>query len=140
MSFTALLDRGLPAEAALAAWCPTRDLLALATDGQLHLHRLNWQRLWWQSPEAPITGAPGPSRGPGAPAGRWGGGARPRDRRQAARVAPAAARSGAACRCTLTPARPPPAHPSAPPPAQRSSGAPTASSWRWGWRTARCCC
>lgn len=57
-SFTSLLDRGLTAEGSLAAWCPTRDLLALATaDGQLHLHRLNWQRLWWNSPEAPITGA-----------------------------------------------------------------------------------
>ncbi|PSC75422.1 Anaphase-promoting complex subunit 4 [Micractinium conductrix] len=55
-SFTSLLDRGLTAEGSLAAWCPTRDLLALATaDGQLHLHRLNWQRLWWNSPEAPIT-------------------------------------------------------------------------------------
>lgn len=33
------------------------DLLALATaDGQLHVHRLNWQRLWWTSPDAPITG------------------------------------------------------------------------------------
>jgi hypothetical protein len=33
------------------------DLLALSTaDGQLHLHRLNWQRLWWTTPDAAITG------------------------------------------------------------------------------------
>jgi anaphase-promoting complex subunit 4 len=56
-AFTPLLDRGLAAEGCLAAWCPTMDLLALATtDGQLHVHRLNWQRLWWASPEAAITG------------------------------------------------------------------------------------
>jgi hypothetical protein len=59
-SFTQLLDRGIAAEGALASWCPTMDLLALATaDGQLHVHRLNWQRLWWSSPDAPITGARG---------------------------------------------------------------------------------
>ena len=57
-AFSQLVDRGLASEGRLAAWCPTMDLLALATaDGQLHLHRLNWQRLWWTSPEAPITGA-----------------------------------------------------------------------------------
>lgn len=56
-AFTQLVDRGLASEGSLAAWCPTMDLLALATtDGQLHLHRLNWQRLWWTSPDAPITG------------------------------------------------------------------------------------
>ena len=56
-AFTQLLDRGIAAEGTLAAWCPTMDLLALATaDGQLHLHRLNWQRLWWTSPDAAITG------------------------------------------------------------------------------------
>ena len=59
-SFTQLLDRGIAAEGALASWCPTMDLLALATaDGKLHVHRLNWQRLWWSSPDAPITGARG---------------------------------------------------------------------------------
>ncbi|KAL4428023.1 hypothetical protein ABPG75_002112 [Micractinium tetrahymenae] len=56
-AFTQLLDRGLPAEAAgaLAAWNPTMDLLALALEGQLAVHRLNWQRLWWASPDAPVT-------------------------------------------------------------------------------------
>ena len=58
-AFTQLLDRGVAAEVSLAEWCPTMDLLALATDdGQLHVHRLNWQRLWWTSPDAAITGAP----------------------------------------------------------------------------------
>ena len=35
-NFTVLLDKGLPAEVTLAAWCPTMDLLAyLTTDGQV---------------------------------------------------------------------------------------------------------
>lgn len=56
-AFTQLLDRGLAAEVQLAAWNPERDLLALATaDGQLHVHRLNFQRLFYTSPDAPITG------------------------------------------------------------------------------------
>lgn len=56
-AFTLLLDRGIAAEVGLAAWCPSMDLLALATaDGQLHVHRLNWQRLWWTAPEAAVTG------------------------------------------------------------------------------------
>ncbi|KAL4445375.1 hypothetical protein ABPG77_011200 [Micractinium sp. CCAP 211/92] len=56
-AFTQLLDRGLPAEGGgtLAAWNPTMDLLALALEGQLAVHRLNWQRLWWASPDAPVT-------------------------------------------------------------------------------------
>lgn len=57
-SFTQLLDRGISAEARLASWCPTMDLLALVTtDGQLHLHRLNWQRLWSVVMETTVTGA-----------------------------------------------------------------------------------
>ena len=57
-AFTQLLDRGLAADAVtIAQWCPTMDLLALVTagGGQLHVHRLNWQRLWWTSPESSIT-------------------------------------------------------------------------------------
>ena len=55
-AFTPLLDRGLPSSVALAQWCPTMDLLALLTaDGQLQLHRLNWQKLWSVTPESPIT-------------------------------------------------------------------------------------
>lgn len=50
--FTLLVDRPMPAEVVLAAWCPCMDLVALATaDGQLAVHRLNWQRLWSISPE-----------------------------------------------------------------------------------------
>lgn len=40
----------------LGCWCPTMDLLALvAEDGQLAVHRLEWQKLWVAVPEAPIT-------------------------------------------------------------------------------------
>ena len=47
MSFTELLNKGLSSDVALAAWCPTMDLLALvATNNNLSVHRLNWQRLW----------------------------------------------------------------------------------------------
>lgn len=58
-AFTQLLDRGLPAEGGgtLAAWNPAMDLLALALEGQLAVHRLNWQRLWWVSPDASVTGS-----------------------------------------------------------------------------------
>lgn len=53
MDFTLLVERGVAAEVALAAWCPAMDLLALAsTDGQLSVHRLNWQRLWSSTPES----------------------------------------------------------------------------------------
>eukprot|EP00887_Chlorella_sp_A99_P001987 scaffold18.g1987.t1 len=56
-AFTVLVDRAALEGIALLCWNPTMDLLALATaDGQLHVHRLNWQRLWWtSSPEARIT-------------------------------------------------------------------------------------
>jgi hypothetical protein len=55
-AFTRLLDQGLTADVARAAWSPTMDLLALVfADGQLCLHRLNWQRLWAVTPERPLT-------------------------------------------------------------------------------------
>lgn len=55
-SFTQLADKSLTADIKIATWCPTMDLLALATaDGQLCLHRLNWQRLWATSPESTVT-------------------------------------------------------------------------------------
>ena len=39
-AFTQLLDKGVSADVCLATWCPTMDLLALASsDGQLCLHR-----------------------------------------------------------------------------------------------------
>ena len=122
-AFTQLLDRGLSAEGSLAAWCPTMDLLALATaDGQLHLFRLNWQRLWWQSPDAAITGACDCGCQPSCrqlPAALWLSVLRSRARRSPL---------------------PPPGALALFHAAQPWSGAPTASSWRWAWRTARCCC
>lgn len=55
-SFAALSDRLLPGTAALAAWCPTMDLLAVAfADGSIAVHRLNWQRLWLVTPDAAPT-------------------------------------------------------------------------------------
>lgn len=54
--FTQLADKALTADVKIATWCPTMDLLALSTaDGQLCLHRLNWQRLWAVSPESAVT-------------------------------------------------------------------------------------
>lgn len=54
-SFTLLLNRSLSRNVIGAQWCPTMDLLAvLLADGQLHLHRLNWQRLWAFVPDSPI--------------------------------------------------------------------------------------
>lgn len=63
-AFSLLVDRPVAVEVALAAWCERMDLLALAsTDAQLHVHRLNWQRLWWaSSPGAGISGARGGGR------------------------------------------------------------------------------
>jgi len=56
MAFTRLLDKGLTADVSRAAWSPTMDLLALVTaDGQLCVHRLNWQRLWAVTPERTLT-------------------------------------------------------------------------------------
>ena len=56
MSFTQLLDRGTTRDVQQASWCPSMDLLALGTsDGQLTLHRLNWQRLWSITPDSPVT-------------------------------------------------------------------------------------
>jgi anaphase-promoting complex subunit 4 len=55
-SFSCLLDVPLPGEVSLASWCPTMDVCAIVTaDGQLKLHRLNWQLLWVASPEALVT-------------------------------------------------------------------------------------
>lgn len=54
--FTQLVDKALTADVKIATWCPTMDLLALSTaDGQLCLHRLNWQKLWAVSPESAVT-------------------------------------------------------------------------------------
>eukprot|EP00959_Pyramimonas_sp_CCMP1952_P165012 3449255-Pyramimonas_sp.AAC.1 len=55
-SFTLLADKPLLSECLCAEWCPKMDLLALSTlDGQLCVHRLNWQKLWAVTPEHPVT-------------------------------------------------------------------------------------
>ena len=46
-AFTQLLEKGLGVQVVQAEWCPTMDLIAvLDQDGELHVYRLNWQRLW----------------------------------------------------------------------------------------------
>ncbi|GBF88198.1 hypothetical protein Rsub_00910 [Raphidocelis subcapitata] len=56
-AFTQLQDSTpLTSEVVLCSWCPTMDLCAvLAADGQLRLHRMNWQLLWAVVPDAQIT-------------------------------------------------------------------------------------
>ena len=63
-SFTLLHDKNMLAPASASSWCPTMDLLALATtDGQLSLSRLEWNKqggerenkLWSTNPDAPVT-------------------------------------------------------------------------------------
>lgn len=56
MSFTELLNKGLATDVALASWCPTMDLLAVvAANNNLSVHRLNWQYLWTQRNQRPVT-------------------------------------------------------------------------------------
>lgn len=46
-AFTQLLEKGLGVKVVQAEWCPTMDLIGvLDQDGELHVYRLNWQRLW----------------------------------------------------------------------------------------------
>ena len=61
-AFTLLHDKNMLAPASASSWCPTMDLLALATtDGQLSLARLDWNKqggerenkLWTTNPESP---------------------------------------------------------------------------------------
>ena len=63
-AFTLLHDKNMLAPASAASWCPTMDLLALATsDGQLALSRLDWNkdrgerenRLWTANSDSPVT-------------------------------------------------------------------------------------
>jgi hypothetical protein len=54
--FTQLHDTPLTTDVELASWCPTMALCAVVTtDGQLQIHRLNWQVLWVTSPDQLIT-------------------------------------------------------------------------------------
>ncbi|XXQ31204.1 Anaphase-promoting complex subunit 4 [Plasmodiophora brassicae] len=46
-SFTCELDKALPSDLCLMAWCPTMDLIAMVlADGTLDVRRLSWQRLF----------------------------------------------------------------------------------------------
>ena len=63
-AFTLLHDKNMLAPASASSWCPTMDLLALATsDGQLSLARLDWNKppaerenkLWTSNPDSPVT-------------------------------------------------------------------------------------
>ncbi|KXZ44356.1 hypothetical protein GPECTOR_69g449 [Gonium pectorale] len=56
MAFSVLHEKALSQQVVLGCWCPTMDLLALVSDdGQLSVHRLEWQKLWVACPDAPIT-------------------------------------------------------------------------------------
>jgi len=63
-AFTLLHDKNMLAPASASSWCPTMDLLALATtDGQLSLARLDWNKqggerenkLWTTNPDSAVT-------------------------------------------------------------------------------------
>ena len=63
-AFTLLHDKNMLAPASASSWCPTMDLLALATsDGQLSFARLDWNKppserenkLWTSNPDSPVT-------------------------------------------------------------------------------------
>lgn len=55
-SFTITKELSLSSDIKLACWCPTMDLCAVvSTDGQLHLHRMDWQQLWAISTESLVT-------------------------------------------------------------------------------------
>jgi len=55
-SFSLLLDSPLTGDVRIASWCPTMDLCAVALrDGQVKVHRLQWQLLWVVSPESLVS-------------------------------------------------------------------------------------
>jgi anaphase-promoting complex subunit 4 len=55
-AFTITTELALSSDISIACWCPTMDLCAVVSaDGQLHLHRMDWQLLWAVSPEALVT-------------------------------------------------------------------------------------
>ena len=54
--FTQLQDISVTSETNLVSWCPTMDVCAVVSaDGQLHLHRMDWQLLWSEVPQSMIT-------------------------------------------------------------------------------------
>jgi len=55
-SFVVTKELALSSDIKLACWCPTMDLCAVVSnDGQLQLHRMDWQLLWAASPDALVT-------------------------------------------------------------------------------------
>jgi WD40 repeat protein len=55
-AFTITTELALSSDISIACWCPTMDLCAVVSaDGQLHLHRMDWQLLWAVSPETLVT-------------------------------------------------------------------------------------
>lgn len=51
-NFSLTKELALSSDIVLTCWCPTMDLCAVVSvDGQLHLHRMDWQQLWALSPE-----------------------------------------------------------------------------------------
>lgn len=51
-SFAITKEVPLTSEVLLVSWCPTMDLcVVVSSDGQVHLHRMDWQLLWAISPE-----------------------------------------------------------------------------------------
>lgn len=56
LCFTQQYEAALAADICLSSWCPTMDLCAVVScDGQLHVHRMNWQVLWVTCPDTVVT-------------------------------------------------------------------------------------
>jgi anaphase-promoting complex subunit 4 len=54
-AFAVTKEVPLTADLLLVSWCPTMDLVVVvASDGQLHLRRMDWQLLWATSPEVRV--------------------------------------------------------------------------------------
>lgn len=55
-AFSLTKELALSADISLAVWCPTMDLCAVVSaDGQLALHRMDWQQLWVVAPASAVT-------------------------------------------------------------------------------------
>ncbi|KAF8060496.1 Eefsec [Scenedesmus sp. PABB004] len=74
-AFALTKELALSSDLRLALWCPTMDLCAVvAADGQLRLHRMDWQQLWATAPESPVTALAWRPDGKALAAGHAGGG------------------------------------------------------------------
>jgi anaphase-promoting complex subunit 4 len=80
----------LTSDIVLQSWCPTSDLCVVATsDGQLCLHRMDWQLLWAISPEVRALACAAVCTAAGR-AAAWGASTRARAAMRAATHAPCA--------------------------------------------------